>query len=453
MPPATERKKILLLGGTKRVLLPFSIALSLPHLHAAKANLVTLYRSGKTSIVKTIFEGLNPNRAMWIEMTREIAKTTYDSIIPLEIWDTPGSFDIQKFPIQWKDFAAIVFVIDLTQEDKFQSAVNQMHTIFITAYAHNPRLNFEVFLHKADSVHNDWLGELYREINQRYTDEIWDYDLKDFFPSHGDANNNGTTSSSQPATPSRSTSNGLTAVTTTTTTTSPLHSANANIYIEDEDAFLESLMNAARFFMTSVHDSSLHEAWGRVMQSLMGSLYGPIEGLMSTFARVRLIPHHLFSPPPDHLLIRSNVQTNNMEKAFLFDINAKFNVAADDSITETKNFHLSTDYIGKMLAFQTLFEKLPQARKEARRIAHGEEGDEDNDDDEDEQDERDIEWPSQTVKLSDGKCLVYWQISKRLALLGACSAAEYEKMQGMMEFNVVLLRQGILDMLDASQGM
>jgi hypothetical protein len=68
-----------------------------------------------------------------------------------------------------------VFVIDLTvsprfhvrrirfssphqQEDKFQSAVNQMHTIFITAYAHNPRLNFEVFLHKADSVHNDWLG-------------------------------------------------------------------------------------------------------------------------------------------------------------------------------------------------------------------------------------------------------------------------------------------------------
>lgn len=52
----------------------------------------------------------------------------------------------------------------------------------------------------------------------------------------------------------------------------------------------------------------------------------------------------------------ASVQTNNMEKAFLFDINAKFNVAADDSITETKNFHLSTDYIGKMLAFQSLFE-------------------------------------------------------------------------------------------------
>lgn len=46
----------------------------------------------------------------------------------------------------------------LQQEDKFSSAVNQMHTIFINAYAHNPRLNFEVFLHKADSVHNDWLG-------------------------------------------------------------------------------------------------------------------------------------------------------------------------------------------------------------------------------------------------------------------------------------------------------
>lgn len=41
--------------------------------------------------------------------------------------------------------------------------------------------------------------------------------------------------------------------------------------------------------------------------------------------------------------------------------------------------------------------------------------------------------------------------SRRLALLGACSAAEYDKMQGMMEFNVVLLRQGLLDMLNASQ--
>jgi hypothetical protein len=132
------------------------------------------------------------------------------------------------------------------------------------------------------------------------------------------------------------------------------------------------------------------------------------------------------------------------------------------------------------------FRKLPEARKEARRIANDDDDDDgdDDDDDDDAQDERDIEWPSQTVKLSDGKCLVYWQISKyvvvrpshrsdhssssfsslfvvvldvscnrRLALLGACSAAEYEKMQGMMEFNVVLLRQGILDMLDASQGM
>ncbi|KAJ9107868.1 hypothetical protein QFC19_002774 [Naganishia cerealis] len=201
-----------------------------------------------------------------------------------------------------------------------------MHTIFITAYAHNPRLNFEVFLHKADSVHNDWLGgellfigvgdimsalhyatlharthpprpslaELYREINQRYTDEIWDYDLKDFFPSHGDTSRAG---SSQPTATSRPTA---------AAATSPLQSANANVYIEDEDAFLESLMNAARFFMTSVHDSSLQEAWGRVMQSLMGSLYGPIEGLMSTFARVRppspAVVHSpnraLLTPPP-----------------------------------------------------------------------------------------------------------------------------------------------------------
>jgi hypothetical protein len=52
--------------------------------------------------------------------------------------------------------------------------------------------------------------------------------------------------------------------------------------------------------------------------------------------------------------------------------------------------------------------KLPEARKEALRIANGE-GD---DDDDEGLDERDVEWPSQAVRLSDGKCLLYWQISK-----------------------------------------
>lgn len=116
--------------------------------------------------------------------------------------------------------------------------------------------------------------------------------------------------------------------------------------------------------MTSVHDSSLQEAWGRVMQSLMGPLYGPIEGLMSTFARVISSSSLRSFNITDSSATR--IQTNNLEKAFLFDINAKFNVAADDSITETKNFHLSTDYIGKMLVFQSLFEYVATRAESAR---------------------------------------------------------------------------------------
>jgi Ras-related GTP-binding protein C/D len=300
-------------------------------------------------------------------------------------------------------------------------------------------------------------SELYREINQRYTDEIWDYDLKDFFPSQGKG--------SEPSTPSRS--NGT-----------ALSSANANIFIEDEDAFLESLMNAARFFMTSVHDSSLQEAWGRVMQSLMGPLYGPIEGLMSTFARVST--REVLRKRK--ILTFLSRQTNNMEKAFLFDINAKFNVAADDSITETKNFHLSTDYIGKMLAFQSLFEcvrplqsamvtdlsfaagNFPRQGKrrgasvsETRRMKRR------NRTSETSSGRRKLSGCQMENVSSTGKyrsksfCIdprgthVDSFFPRRLALLGACSAAEYDKMQGMMEFNVVLLRQGILDMLEAGE--
>lgn len=67
---SVERKKILLLGGTKYV---SDIAE-----RSCTTNPLRTPRSGKTSIVKTVFDGLNPNRAMWIEMTREIAKTTYE---------------------------------------------------------------------------------------------------------------------------------------------------------------------------------------------------------------------------------------------------------------------------------------------------------------------------------------------------------------------------------------
>jgi len=45
-----------------------------------------------------------------------------------------------------------------------------------------------------------------------------------------------------------------------------------------------------------------------------------------------------------------------MHKSFLFDINAKLYVAMDINSVESSTFQLCSDYLGRMLTFQSLFE-------------------------------------------------------------------------------------------------
>jgi hypothetical protein len=50
------------------------------------------------------------------------------------------------------------------------------------------------------------------------------------------------------------------------------------------------------------------------------------------------------------------VQQSSMHKSFLFDINAKLYVAMDINSVESSTFQLCSDYLGRMMVFQSLFE-------------------------------------------------------------------------------------------------
>jgi GTPase SAR1 family protein len=97
-----------------------------------KILLTGLRKCGKTSIQEVLFKGLSPKDAFFIEPTTKVVKTAYESVvpsnvdsawtfkndtsstvIPLEIWDCPGSLTIQTLPTPLSQFPTIVFVIDI----------------------------------------------------------------------------------------------------------------------------------------------------------------------------------------------------------------------------------------------------------------------------------------------------------------------------------------------------
>jgi Ras-related GTP-binding protein C/D len=93
--------------------------------------LIALCRCGKTSILEVLFNAFPPKDAFFIEPTTKVVKTAYESVgspansarmltmdqsstvIPLEIWDCPGSLTIQTLPTPLSQFPTIVFVIDI----------------------------------------------------------------------------------------------------------------------------------------------------------------------------------------------------------------------------------------------------------------------------------------------------------------------------------------------------
>jgi hypothetical protein len=106
---------------------------------------------------------------------------------------------------------------------------------------------------------------------------------------------------------------------------------------------------------------------------------------------------------------------------------------------------------------------LEEAKKQGRKDAV-----EDEDDDED-LEER--EWPTNVARLGENTSICYWQFTKwayrvnvlhlfsfwcemtmhhrRLALMSVVSSDVLNQQQGMIEFNVALLRKAILQILEA----
>jgi Ras-related GTP-binding protein C/D len=63
-------------------------------------------------------------------------------------------------------------------QDDYLEALSKLNLTVTKAYAVNPNIKFEVFIHKVDGLSDDTKMETQRDIHQRATDELAENELE-----------------------------------------------------------------------------------------------------------------------------------------------------------------------------------------------------------------------------------------------------------------------------------
>ncbi|KAF5892567.1 ras-related GTP-binding protein C, partial [Clarias magur] len=215
---------------------------------------------------------MSPSETLFLESTNKIYKDdiSSSSFVHFQIWDFPGQVDFLDpafdYQMIFRGTGALIFVIDA--QDDYMEALGRLHLTVSCAYRVNPRINFEVFVHKVDGLSDDHKIETQRDIHQRANDDL-------------------------------------------------------------ADAGLDKLHLS--FYLTSIYDHSIFEAFSKVVQKLIPQL-PTLENLLNIF-----------------------ISNSGVEKAFLFDMLSKIYVATDSSPVDMQSYELCCDMIDVVIDVSCIY--------------------------------------------------------------------------------------------------
>uniref|UniRef100_M3ZMS6 Ras-related GTP-binding protein n=1 Tax=Xiphophorus maculatus TaxID=8083 RepID=M3ZMS6_XIPMA len=152
--------------------------------------------------------------------------------------------------------------------DDYMEALGRLHLTVSRAYKVNPDINFEVFIHKVDGLSDDHKIETQRDVHQRANDDL-------------------------------------------------------------ADASLDKLHLS--FYLTSIYDHSIFEAFSKVVQKLIPQL-PTLENLLNIF-----------------------ISHSGIEKAFLFDVVSKIYIATDSSPVDMQTYELCCDMIDVVIDVSCIY--------------------------------------------------------------------------------------------------
>lgn len=144
--------------------------------------LMGLRRSGKSSIQKVVFHKMSPNETLFLESTNKIYKDdiSSSSFVNFQIWDFPGQVDFfdPTFDYEMIFRGTGALIFVIDAQDDYVEALGRLHLTVSRAYRVNPEINFEVFIHKVDGLSDDHKIETQRDIHQRANDDLADASLE-----------------------------------------------------------------------------------------------------------------------------------------------------------------------------------------------------------------------------------------------------------------------------------
>jgi len=128
-----------------------------------------LTKSGKTSIIKLIFEKMTAGETLQLPETKivQIHELTCGIHVRFQIRDVPGpkTVSLNDFEIYASESTKIIFILDVT-EDYFE-AINLLISSVQWMYKNGHHVRFEVLIHKIDGVHESDRFERYSTIQQQ----------------------------------------------------------------------------------------------------------------------------------------------------------------------------------------------------------------------------------------------------------------------------------------------
>ena len=216
---------------------------------------------------------MSPNETLFLEATNKIQKddVSSSSFVQFSIWDFPGQVDFFDATFDtdmiFSGCGALIFVIDA--QDDYLEALAKLNITVAKAYHVNPQIRLEVFIHKVDGLSDDTKMDTQRDIHQRATDDLTESGLEQ------------------------------------------------HVHLS--------------FYLTSIYDHSIFEAFSKVVQKLIPQL-PTLENLLNVF-----------------------ISNSQIEKAFLFDVISKIYVATDSSPVDMQSYELCCDMIDVVIDVSCIY--------------------------------------------------------------------------------------------------
>nr|SVE73633.1 EOG090X08AZ [Daphnia atkinsoni] len=302
--------------------------------------LMGLRRSGKSSIQKVVFHKMSPNETLFLESTNKIVKDeiSNSSFVQFQIWDFPGQVDFfdSNFDCEMIFGGCGALVFVIDAQDDYIDALMKLNLTVTRAYKVNPNIRFEVFIHKVDGLSDDHKIEAQRDIHQRANDEL----MEEGFDS----------------------------------------------------------VNLS-FYLTSIYDHSIFEAFSKVVQKLIPQL-PTLENLLNIF-----------------------VSNSGIEKAFLFDVVSKIYIATDSSPVDMQSYELCCDMIDVVVDISCIY-----GTKDADGAAFDHQS-------------------LSLIKLNNSTILYLREVNRFLALVCILREDHFAR-QGLIDYNFVCFRNAIQEVFE-----